>query len=449
MKQIFTLYIMLSISTLASAQNVERLLVDTLNVEVTDTLNIEGIDISDDDNLPVDSVSLIRFEPLDSAYFQQLEDIMEQYEKEEKARQVLRGYEDRLLRREMNYNPDGWTSILRGVILTKTDKHYRDNAPLFQVNGNDWIEYGIAALPAAGTYISKLLGVKSTSTTKRMILSNAMAYGLTAGLCSGLKGVVSERRPDGSDDHSMPSRHVAMAFAAATILHREYGYKSPWISIGGYATATATQFLRLHNNNHWINDLYIGSGIGIVSTHFAYFITDKILGLSGISHKPKVDMSDVKYALDFDRQPTSLSLVSSIESGRVEGWTAEATLSTSLEYSKFFNPYFAVEAIGRISTTKINELNDDLLMYHTDIAVKGSYPIFPGVRFSARGIAGGRMTGGVKEIDDKSFEIGCGCSLDYMKYDKYAFGFSFDYYHSMSSLMQNRYLVGMSWKILL
>ena len=52
-------------------------------------------------------------------------------------------------------------------------------------------------------------------------------------------------RPDGSNNHSFPSGHTAMAFMAATMLHKEYGTtRSPWYSIGGYTVATATAVSR-------------------------------------------------------------------------------------------------------------------------------------------------------------------------------------------------------------
>ena len=44
---------------------------------------------------------------------------------------------------------------------------------------------------------------------------------------------------------------------------------------------------------------------------------------------------------------------------------------------------------------------------------------------------------------------GGGCSFDYLSNEKYAFGVSFDYYHAFSDLMKNRYLVGMTWRIMM
>ena len=45
---------------------------------------------------------------------------------------------------------------------------------------------------------------------------------------AALKKVVNEERPDHSDNKSFPSGHAAMAFAAATSLHKEFGKQNPW-----------------------------------------------------------------------------------------------------------------------------------------------------------------------------------------------------------------------------
>lgn len=444
MNRVLSFILMLCLGIVGYSQEPDTLAVDSAFLEELLLLM---------DAVPLDSSDLEGFdkeaksEPADTALMKELELLIAQMEKQEKVRKVIDDYERLMLKREMSYNYDGVFNVLRGLILTKTEKDYRENAPLFKDTSNDWLDYGIAGLPALATYISKVSGVQSVSTTKRMVVSNALAFGLSMGLSSGLKGIVSERRPDASDNHSMPSRHTAFAFTAATILHREYGYKSPWVSIGGYSAAVATQFLRLHNNAHWINDLYIGAGIGMVSTNFAYFITDKILGADGIARKPKVTMNDLNTAMKFEEGPTGLSVVSGIEAGNMGDFNAEATYYTGLEYSYFFNKYLAVEGLCKMSTTKINEFQDNLLMCHADGAFKCSLPVYPGYRFAGRAICGGRFSSGIEGIDDKCFEFGGGCSIEYMKNEKYAAGVNFDYFHAMSDIRKNCYCVSMVWKV--
>ena len=79
------------------------------------------------------------------------------------------------------------------------------------------------------------------------------------------------------------SGHTAFAFAAATILHKEYGQtRSPLYSIAGYSLATITGVGRVLNNRHWVSDVLVGAGIGIVSTDLGYFLSDVILKQKGI-----------------------------------------------------------------------------------------------------------------------------------------------------------------------
>ena len=85
-----------------------------------------------------------------------------------------------------------------------------------------------------------------------------------------LKNLTQVERPDGSSNTSMPSGHTAQAFLSATILDMEYRDISPWISVGGYAMATATAFGRMANNRHWISDVFVGAGIGIFSVKVVY-----------------------------------------------------------------------------------------------------------------------------------------------------------------------------------
>ena len=97
---------------------------------------------------------------------------------------------------------------------------------------------------------------------KSELLMLAMVYPLKHG--------TSVLRPDGSDHQSFPSGHTAQAFAAATFLHKEYGGKSVWYSIGGYTVATAVGTCRMLNNRHWLSDVLVGAGIGIFSTNVVY-----------------------------------------------------------------------------------------------------------------------------------------------------------------------------------
>ena len=76
-------------------------------------------------------------------------------------------------------------------------------------------------------------------------------------------------RPDGSDNLSFCSGHSAAAFTFAEVLHQEFKEK-PWIAISGYALATSVAAMRIANNKHWLSDVLVGAGIGMLSTKLIY-----------------------------------------------------------------------------------------------------------------------------------------------------------------------------------
>jgi len=86
-----------------------------------------------------------------------------------------------------------------------------------------------------------------------------------------LKYSTHVERPDGSDNQSFPSTHVAQAFVAAVFIDKELRSKSILFPIAGYAIASAVGVMRILNNDHWTSDVLIGAGIGMLSMHAAYW----------------------------------------------------------------------------------------------------------------------------------------------------------------------------------
>jgi membrane-associated phospholipid phosphatase len=95
------------------------------------------------------------------------------------------------------------------------------------------------------------------------------------GTVYALKYSVGEARPDTGQRNSFPSGHTAQAFTAATFLSKEYGHKSIWISVGAYTAATTVGVFRMLNNRHWISDVLVGAGIGVLTSELV-FRTHKI-----------------------------------------------------------------------------------------------------------------------------------------------------------------------------
>lgn len=138
--------------------------------------------------------------------------------------------------------------------------------PGFSTQIDNYLQFA----PVAAVFALKAVGTKSRSNFVNQAVITAKAELLTNLIVHGMKSLIPSERPYGGAK-SMPSGHTAQAFLSATILDMEYRDTSPWISVGGYAVATATGFLRMVNNKHWVSDVLVGAGIGIFSTKVVYF----------------------------------------------------------------------------------------------------------------------------------------------------------------------------------
>lgn len=424
------------------------------------------------------STPTVPVQQLDSAYLAQIDSIMQVYEtsnQQKKIEGVIRKFEEARLKKEMTMSMDGVLPLARGLLLTWTDHNSITHPAQFERKGDgcNWFDYGVAGAPLVANWVMKAAGVKSRSKLERMLTANAMALSISLGTSELLKSTIKETRPDGSDRRSFSSGHTSFAFVSATVLSREYGYISPWISVGSYTTATATQYLRIKHNKHWMHDLYMGAGIGTVSTNLAYYLTDKIFGLSGIN-RPEVRRKDVLRLMKFNVQPSGYSFVAGTEIGNRKVKFDDATLKTGAaiavgaDLSFHTSPNFSIELMARAVDAQMkvygNEpadaptfTGDNLDIYHFDAGAKYSAPLSLGQRVGARAFAGVRimdgitLTNGVKSYtipDETKFECGIGVSYECLDTDNYAWGIIADYYHTFSHYMKNRYSISSVWKIL-
>ena len=84
------------------------------------------------------------------------------------------------------------------------------------------------------------------------------------GTWQAAKYAVGRNRPDGSNNHSLPSGHTATAFATAGVLQRHFGWKAgvPAYAFAGYVGAS-----RMAANRHYLSDVVLGAGVGIAAAH--------------------------------------------------------------------------------------------------------------------------------------------------------------------------------------
>lgn len=420
------------------------------------------------------SVSFAQVEQTDTTFLSEIDSIISEYEKlvkRRKVEEVIQKYNDTQLKREMSFKTDGTLHLVRGLLLTWTDHGYIKHDARFEPKGDavNWVDYTVGGAPLVVNWVLKSAGVKSRSKTERMLTANAMAMGISFGTTELLKHTIDEGRPDQSDVHSFPSGHTSFAFASATILSREYGYISPWITIAGYTTATGTGLLRIHHNKHWMNDLYMGAGIGVMSTNIAYFLTDKIFGADAIN-RPELRRRDVERLIKFNEKPSSFTFVSGTEIGDKTIRLFDARVKTGASFSAgadvtwFITPNVAAEFITRVVDAQAKVYDTDnfftgghLNLYHFDLGAKMSWPFALGKRLSTRAFAGMRMMNGDFFTDgtttytipnETKFELGAGVTYDCLDTQNYAWGFTCDYYHTFSHYLKNRYSISSSWKIL-
>ena len=125
-------------------------------------------------------------------------------------------------------------------------------------------------IPSLAGHVLSLAGIKGKHTFFDRILIDGIAAGFSITSVYVLKRITKEKRPNGVDDLSFPSNHVATAFASAELLRLEYENVSPWYGVAGYTIAATTAYLRIYNNEHWFGDVVAGAGIGIISAKLAH-----------------------------------------------------------------------------------------------------------------------------------------------------------------------------------
>ena len=180
------------------------------------------------------------------------------------------------------------TIILGGSLLLFTlPCSSQDNYKRYHGDGIDNVlEY----VPTAAVFGLKLLGVPAESSWKLRLTVSVVSFGINAAVTYSLKHTIHEMRPDGTDNHSFPSGHTAVAFCGATTLMHEYRKVSPWIGVAGYAVATTVAVDRVRRNRHHWGDVVAGAAIGVASAEAGYWIGDIILG-KGKKKKQDVSLS--------------------------------------------------------------------------------------------------------------------------------------------------------------
>lgn len=276
----------------------------------------------------------------------------------------------------------------------------------------------------------KALGYDGRSSWDRLAVSTLASNAVMALAVNATKYSVKEMRPDNSTRNSFPSGHTATAFVAATVLHKEYGLtRSPWFSVGGYAVAMSTGFMRVLNNRHWISDVMAGAGIGILSTELGYFIGDILYKNNGIMRRELINPTNPNHPSFFDIQMGigmhSKTIDFEYESGGHEAIHLGTSTAVGVEGAYFFNKYLGVGGLVRATTTPakglaltsedmevmqdfnvaleddnlpqiqhVNLYNSNFVDFSFDAGLYGNLPITKRLSLGAKFLVGARVSSG-------------------------------------------------------
>ena len=243
----------------------------------------------------------------------------------------------------------------------------------FHNMADDYVQYA----PMLLTWGLKATGYEGRSQWGRLLASNAFSAVFMAALVNGIKYSATEERPDGSTSNSFPSGHTATAFMAATILHKEYGLtRSLWYSVGGYAVATGIGAFRVMNNRHWVSDVMMGAGIGILSTELGYALSDIIFKDKYTLRREMEDLNDVSEHPSFFSLQAGVGLMMGSKGVPDEILAAGGPGSIKhgissvigAEAAYFINPYVGFGMRARINSTAVTprwKEYDDVWTYGT------------------------------------------------------------------------------------
>jgi membrane-associated phospholipid phosphatase len=143
--------------------------------------------------------------------------------------------------------------------------------------------YGVTALATLGSSGAKDCRVNLL----RRVAVGAAAHSATSGATDVLKNASGRRRPDGSNDKSMPSGHSSGAAVAATLASRNLDWSALSERPAGMArgvlalAAAGTAWARVEGERHYPSDVLVGMSLG----HFiGALASDSLLGRASGAH---------------------------------------------------------------------------------------------------------------------------------------------------------------------
>ncbi|MDE6151354.1 MAG: phosphatase PAP2 family protein [Prevotella sp.] len=329
----------------------------------------------------------------------------------------------------------GLPVVLSALVIKEEKRSFQPTSIVVTSNGKHEAENYMRFAPYALIAGLKVAGYEGRSDWPRLATSALASNVIMAATVSMAKRAFHETRPDNSDRHSFPSGHAATAFAAATVLHKEYGLtRSPWFSVGGYAVATGTSVLRVAHNRHWVSDVVAGAGIGILSAELGYFIGDLIYGNRGLQC---LEQDAEQYAV----RPSfvDIQMGVGIHSGTLhfdgiggQGETIGLCTSTvaGVEGAYFFHENIGIGGMARVTVTpadlpsvaesygdKAYIGDNNFTDTSFDAGLYASLPLCNSVSLGAKALCGIRLYDGISVMEDspspsKLMNVKGGCAVN-------------------------------------
>lgn len=164
------------------------------------------------------------------------------------------------------------TLILGSTLISGSDFELKIQDDLRASVGKDYdvrIDDYIRYAPIVQMYAADAFGVKAKNHWFDQSKNLVMAIVVSDFITFRLKRWINKKRPDGSKE-AFPSAHTSLAFTNAGILYQEFKETSPLLAYSGFGFATATGAFRVINDAHWVSDVLVGAGIGILVTELIY-----------------------------------------------------------------------------------------------------------------------------------------------------------------------------------
>jgi len=185
----------------------------------------------------------------------------------------------------LHWDAHDWLDFGGTLALIGAAHHYDDSVRNHFTSGSgnataqfvshDARDYAPAAAALVGTLAyAALIHDSSGYREAASMLEAGVLSGIDANI---LKYAAGRLRPDQTDDAnrwrahgvSFPSGHASAAFSIGTVLAESGGDDYRWVRRTlGYGLATATAYMRLRDNTHWLSDSVAGAALGIATAHF-------------------------------------------------------------------------------------------------------------------------------------------------------------------------------------